>query len=308
MRTIHRLERWREDGLITGAQYDAVRMLVLKERFSLFLELNAFLYIGVLALAGGIAWTAATYSDRLGDSVILLTLSCAFAVCVYYCWSRSHPYSAGEIESPNIAFDYVLYAGCLILGVELAYIENRFQLLGTAWDHYLLFSAAVFFLFAYRFDNRLVLSLGLSSLAGWFGLRFTRFGLLTADSVRLYALAYGALITGAGYWLWQRGIKKHFLETYLHVAANVTFVALVTGGRLYVFFLLVLCAVTGWLGIRFKRFSFVAYAVGYGYIGLSSQIIPRLGGLLPSFAYLAVTGTIIIIYMVRLARRAAPEA
>jgi uncharacterized membrane protein len=84
MTTVERLERWRDDGLISGAQYDTLRTIVLKERFSLYLELNAFLYIGVISLVAGIAWTAGTYSDRLGGTFIVLTLTAAFLASLYY--------------------------------------------------------------------------------------------------------------------------------------------------------------------------------------------------------------------------------
>src|SRR5207249_5849638 len=129
-------------------------------------------------------------------------------------------------------FDYVLYAGCLLVGLEIAYIENRFHLLGDSSDLYLLGSALLFFGLAYRFDNRLVLSLALSSLAGWFGVRLSQSPLRYGDSLRPYAIAYGAVVAGMGGLLHRAGrggIKKHFTETYLHIAANVTFIALVSG-------------------------------------------------------------------------------
>jgi hypothetical protein len=43
-------------------------------------------------------------------------------------------------------------------------------LLSGNLDFYLLATTGVDFFLAYRFDNRFVLSLALSSLAGWFGL------------------------------------------------------------------------------------------------------------------------------------------
>ncbi len=63
----------------------------------------------------------------------------------------------------------MLYLGSLTWSVELGYIESRFHLLSGQWDLYLLATAVLFFFLAYRFDNRFVLSLALSSLAGWFG-------------------------------------------------------------------------------------------------------------------------------------------
>src|SRR5207249_7022702 len=93
----------------------------------------------------------------------------------------------------------------------------------------LLLASAVFFALAYRFDNRWVLSLALSSLAAWFGLRVSRFGLVPGGALRVYALGYGGLVALAGTALHHAGVKTHFLETYLHVAAHVLFIALVSG-------------------------------------------------------------------------------
>src|SRR5260221_9641659 len=95
-------------------------------------------------------------------------------------------------------FDYVLYLGCVVFAIELGYLETRFTLLGDAWDAYVLLSAVVFFIAAYRFDNRFVLSLALSTLAAWFGIKLNRLGIRSSDSLRISALTYGALVAGVG--------------------------------------------------------------------------------------------------------------
>ena len=100
MKTIERLALWREAGAMTNAQFEAISAIVLKERFSVFLELNALLYIGVLSLVAGVAWTVQTYFASLGDALILTTLTVLLALSFYYCFSRSRPFSAGEVESP----------------------------------------------------------------------------------------------------------------------------------------------------------------------------------------------------------------
>jgi len=135
MTTLDRLRHWNQTGIIADLQYQTLAALVRKERFSLFLELNAFLYIGVLSFVGGLGATFQTYFANLGDPFILATFSLLLAGCLSYCFSRASPYSHGEVESPNLAFDYVLYLGCLILSAELAYIEFRFELFRGAWDY-----------------------------------------------------------------------------------------------------------------------------------------------------------------------------
>ena len=48
--------------------------------------------------------------------------------------------------------------------------------------------------------------------------------IVDAASLRPYALAYGCVAAAAGVFLHRAGIKRHFLEAYLHVAANVLLV------------------------------------------------------------------------------------
>jgi hypothetical protein len=219
------------------------------------------------------------------------------------------PYSTAQVESPNLAFDYVLYGGCLLFAVEIAYIEQRFHLLDASADLYLLGSSLLFFALAYRFDNRLVLSLALSSLAAWFGVRLSQSPLRYGESLRPYAIAYGAIVAGMGGLLHMAGVKKHFTETYLHIAANVTFVALVSGvldesaSWLYLVALLGFAAAGILHGVWFRRFAFLAYGIIYGYIGISAEIL-RARSIESTFAltYLIVSGIAVVGFIVFLAR------
>jgi predicted membrane protein DUF2157 len=313
MTILERLDRWKAAGLITSLQYDTISPLVRKARFSVFIELNALLYLGVLSLVGGLAWVAQSYFETLGDAVILSVLTVVLCGSFYYCFSKAHPYSTGEVESPNLAVDYVLYLGCLVLGVELGYVETRFHLLENYWDFYLLFSAILFFALAYRFDNRLILSLALSTLAGWFGLRISRIGFIYGDSLRPYAIAYGFLVAGAGAWLHSRSIKKHFTETYFHLAANVLFIALLSGvlygdkRELYLAGVLGLGAAAVIEGVRLRRFAFVVYGTIYTYIGISAKVLDHVNDNSLALGYFVVSGSLVILAMVLLARRVGHE-
>ena len=265
MTMVERLSRWKDEGVITPAQFERLGAIVRKDRFSVALELNALLYLGVLSIAAGLLWTVRTHFIALGDTAIVAALTVIVALCFGYCFSRAQPYSPREVESPTAIFDYVLYLGCLVFAIELAFLETRFTLLGDSWDAYILLSAVVFFASAYRFDNRFVLSLALSTLATWFGIKLNQFGFRSADSLRVSALVYGALVAGMAAALQRFGIKPHFVETHLHIAATAAFVALASGAwqgdssLVYLAGLLALAAVSIAYGIRHRQFAFVAY-------------------------------------------------
>jgi hypothetical protein len=303
------LERWSLTGAITPAQFQELSALDRGDRFSLFAELNILLYLGVVALAAGVGLTIRAYSTGLGDVAILVALTLVVAGCLSFCFSRAHAYSNGKVENQGFAFDYVLYLGCLIFAAELGFVEFRFRLLGERWHDYLLASSVAYFALAYRFDNRFVLSLALSTLAGFFGLQLSYFS-FGDSALRVCALAYGVTVAAAGVTLHRQDIKKHFLEAYLHVAANVLFVALLSGtferGWWLYLLALVACAAAAVVsGIRFRRFVFVAYGVLYGYVGITPRLLEGLGvrdfeGVL---AYLVVTGTMVIAGLVVVARQ-----
>ena len=198
-----RLEHWREQGAISLQQHAHLASLSRREPFSLFLELNILFYAGVLAFVAGLGWTVTTYSQQLGDVLVLVILSTIFAACFWYCFSRAPAWSPAETPAPSPIFDYVLYLGSLTWSIELAYLENRFHVLSGQLDFYLLASASLFFFLAYRFDNRFVLSLGLSSLAGWFGVTISRWPAHQDATYRQYAILY-CFVVGVGGALLQR--------------------------------------------------------------------------------------------------------
>jgi hypothetical protein len=302
------LERWKAAGTITETQHQALASLVRKDRFSIFQELNALLYLGVVSFVAGAGWTIQTHFARLGDLAILVTLTSVFAGSLYYCFTRGPSYSSARQEAPGFAFDYVLYLGCLMFGLELGFLEYRFHMLQDSWDHYLLLSAVVYFALAYRFDNRFVLSLALSTLAGWFGIRLFRLQWFYG-SVRVHGLMYSALVATAGATLYRAEIKKHFFETHLHVAVNVALAALVAGvfdrsaSWIYALALFVLGPGAALMGLRFKRFAFVAYGVIYTYIAVSDLLLRGAVRDTAVFAYFAVSATVVIVLLVLAARR-----
>ncbi len=314
MTILARLEQWTERGIVSPEQYTLLSGLARGEPFSLFLELNVLLYAGVLAFVAGLGWTITTWSNQLGDILILAILSALFAGCFWYCFSRAPAWIPAEAPSPSLIFDYVLYLGCLTWSLELTYIENRFHVLSGQWDLYLLATAVLFFFLAYRFDNRFVLSLALSSLAAWFGLTISHWRTHQDATYRQYAILYSLVVSAAGAILQRRGLKPHFFSTYLNIAANVLFWALLSGVfesqgyGVWLLALLAACAASlGW-GLARRQFSFVAYAAFYGYVGVSSILTRNMHGTAAVLSYFVVTGVAMLVILVQIARRFARES
>jgi hypothetical protein len=187
-------------------------------------------------------------------------------------------------------------------------------LLSGQWDLYLLATAGLFFFLAYRFDNRFVLSLALSSLAGWFGLTISHWPSHQDAEYRQYAILYSLVVGVAGALLQHFGLKRHLFGTYLNIAANVLFWALLSGvfqREGYLVWLLALLGACGaslvW-GLARRQFSFVAYAAIYGYVGFSAILIRDMHSETAVLSYFVVTGVAMLVLLVVIARRFGREA
>ena len=314
MTILTRLEQWKEQGKISSEQYAHLAGLSRQEPFSLFIELNILLYAGVLAFVAGLGWTVTTWSQQLGDVLVLTILSTILAASFSYCFSRAPVWSVAETPAPSPILDYVLYLGSLVWSLELAYTENRFHMLSGQWDLYLLATAILYFFLAYRFDNRFVLSLALSSLAGWFGLTVSHWSAWDwsahqDDVYRRYALLYCLVVGVSGALLQRRGLKPHFFGTYLNIVANVLFWALLSGVfnrqgyGLWFLALLIACAASLAWGLSRRQFAFVAYAAVYGYVGVSSLVLRGLDGESATLAYFVFSGVAMLVVLVQIGRR-----
>lgn len=308
MTILARLEHWKEQGAISPEQHAHFASLCRGEPFSLFLELNVLLYAGVLAFVAGLGWTVTTWSQQLGDVLVLTVLSALLSGCFWYCFSCASGWSPAETPAPNPIFDYVLYLGSLVWCVELAYLENRSHVLSGQWDLYLLATAVLFFFLAYRFDNRFVLSLALSSLAGWFGLTISHWPSHQDAAYRQYALLFCLLVGICGALLQRRGLKPHFFGTYLNIMTNVLFWALLSGvfdrqdHGLWFLALLIACGASLAWGLTRRQFVFVAYAAVYGYVGLSSLLLRSFNDT-AVLSYFVITGVAMLVGLILIAQR-----
>jgi hypothetical protein len=312
MGVLQLLRQMHAEGTLSSAQLDVLSDIHQKKRFSLHHELRGLIYAGVLLIILGTGMTIKTYLAEIGHLAIITALSLGAAGALGYCFYRGKPFSRREVPSPNIGFDYVLFLGCSLYSLDITYIETQFHLLGDSWDSYLLVSAALFFYLAYRFDNRLVLSFALGTLAAWFGFKLNWVGFSFWDYHRLYAIAFGLLSLSAGLSLWRLDIKRHFLDVYLNFALNFLLIALVSGvfahGFLSLYFasLVVLDAAVIFYALQKRKFLYFLYAVLYGYVATSYLIIDKLDSFHSPgfiFTYFIISSLAVVWLLMKTSRR-----
>ena len=239
-------------------------------------------------------------------------LSRSLPLALYYCLRRAGPILTSRSSRRISRSTTSCTSGASPCRVLLGYLAFRFEWFRPYSDDGVLFIAGVFAVLAYRFDNRFVLSLALASIAGWFGPEAAgvrRY--ISGASCGVSALAYGAIVAGSGALMYRQGIKRHFLEAYLHIAANAIFAALVSGagvrrsrGRCTCLALLVSsrrrqsCSASGSDALHSSP-----TAPSMAMPGSAATVLPILGSATAFLGYFFVTGSLVIVSLAVLARR-----
>jgi len=309
MGVLQLLRQMHAEGTLSSVQLDVLSAIHKKGRFSLHRELRSLIYAGVLLVILGAGMTVKTYFADLGPAAVIGALSFGAAAALIYCFYRGAPYAGGEVAPPNIGFDYVLFLGCALYALDVAYIETQYHLLGEGWSNYLLPTALFFLYLAYRFDNRLVLSFALATLAAWFGFTLSFEHRAFWDYHRLYAIAFGLIVLSAGILLQRLNIKRHFLDVYLNFALHFLFIGLVSGvfayGFLSLYFavLVVLDAGVVFYALRERKFLYFLYAVLYGYVAVSYLFVHALHSTGLIFSYFILSSIVVVWLVVKASRR-----
>jgi hypothetical protein len=127
--------------------------------------------------------------------------------------------------------DYLLLLAMLLIAADLAYVEAQFRWLGPNWAYHLLAVSILYFVAAYRFDSRAVLTLALTSFAAWrgveVGMRFE--GLGSPGLTRLNAIGCALLYLSAGGLSLKLRRKPHFEPVYVTGGLVLLFGAMLTG-------------------------------------------------------------------------------
>jgi hypothetical protein len=181
-------------------------------------EIRTLLYVGVLLLTSGVGVLVALHQEEIGPLAIAGGIALTAAGSLIWVARRAAPFSWGEVPSPSVAFDYVLLLGLLLVAADLAYVEVQFTVLGPRWAYHLLIVGVVYLLAAYRWDSRTALGLALATLAAWRGLSVSlvpaMIGPGVAADLRASAIALGALYVGAAVLSVRLARKPHFEEVF----------------------------------------------------------------------------------------------
>lgn len=280
-------------GLLPPAQAAAIAEDERTRPFSLHYELRALLYLGSTLLVGGVGILIYQHLDRIGHSVLVGAITLAMSVSFIYVARYQPAFTWGEAPRTAIAADYLLLLSCLLFLVLEGYLQAQYGLFGARYGLAAV-PAVVFFGLAYRFDHRGVLSLAITALAAWVGVRVAPLTLFTTgfptQQLSGPGLLLGLALLAAGLVSERLRRKPHFAYAYMLLGSNVALLAAMVRlfdfdhgsvgpvlWRAWLVALLVLgiCAVLVWYAHRTQSYVFLLLAVGYGYVaGTSALVLP----------------------------------
>jgi hypothetical protein len=316
---VEAIEALRVRGTLSPEKAAALSRPASGDLVSIHWELRTLLYGGVLLATGGVGLFLKENHDRIGPAALASLLGLAAAVCLVYVFRRSPPFSWEATKSPHIAADYVLLLGVLLLGSDLAYVETQFRWLGANWPLHLLIVSILYFLAAYRFDSRIVLSLALSTFAAWRGVSAGLSGAFSGRAfeaeaiVRANAIGCGVLFLALGYLSVRLRRKTHFEPVYVTLGLILLLGGLLTGAfeagtewMLWVPALFVCAGVTIVAAYRLRRPADFAIGVLAVYLGALRVLSHVLGGSCLSFT-IAFGSLAVLAFLIRVQRRMKAE-
>lgn len=268
-----------EKGLLTVDQSDQLKRIAGRQLVSVYFDLRALLYAGVLLFSTGIGILIYKNIGDIGHRVAIGVLILLTAVCFVYMFRKGPRYQHHEVEGPTPYFEYVVLLGSLLLISVQGYLQFKYELLTENLGLSTLISAAVFFVVAYRFDHLGVLSLGITALASFFSITLSPKKWYSGEffegpHLYLTAIFFGLALAVVALLLEYRKIKPHFTFTYLNFALLIFFggslsALVIEEGWMGLYLLLVYAGVTfAWFSARRRKsFLFLLYAFIAGYIG-----------------------------------------
>lgn len=308
------LEILTEKSIISEKQSIQISSYDANRPFSIHWELRSLLYLGITFLSTGLGILIYKNIDTIGHNILIGLIALLCLGCFYYAFMHRKTFSWQEIEGSTNLDDFALLGGCLTFLTLEGYLQYQHTIFGTRYGLAAFIPALLFFLCAYRFDHRGVLSMAITALASGVGVSIAPVKLWETNNFNSQNLVITALLLGiflifVGWISEQRDFKKHFSFTYFLLGGNLAFVAALSGlfafdWKIIYFFIV---AILSFLSIAYARqkhsYLFLLMGVVYGYIAFTYSVFKVLPEQLDPFffmIYFMLSGAGIILFLIKI--------
>ena len=297
MQTQTILQSFQDKGIISSEQGNVISECERKKPFSLHYELRTLLYLGITLLTGGLGVLIYQNLDSIGHGVIVALIAIITITCFGFALWKREPFTWEEVKNPHHFSDFVLLLGCTSFLILEGYLQFQYDLFGLKYGLVTFIPAILFFVCAYFFDHRGVLSMAITAFASWVGVNIAPFTVLekndfSAPNFLITAIILGLVLSGLGLISEYKNLKKHFSFTYLLLGSNLTLIAGLTGmfnhadWFIYALISLVLCVGLFLYARKTQSYIFLLMGTIYGYIALTYMLFKLAGAINEDFMYM----------------------
>lgn len=268
-----------EKGAITKQQLKQVEAYRKLNIFSLHNELRALLYLSVTLFTGGIGILIYQNIDSSGHIVLLLILLVIIITCFYFCLKKAPQFQKTETAFSNSLFDYLVLLATILTCTFIGYLQFQYEVFGTQYALVTLIPAIICLGCAYYFDNKSVLTIGITGLAAFIGITAKPQMLLQWETFSVNTLGYTAVLFGFGLVVWtiysdKIDLKKHFKLVFTTYSLHIISIACLSNSFDYYWFIfsLLLGASTFYFirtSIKIQSISIYIFTILYGYFGFN---------------------------------------
>jgi len=284
MNTLKVLENLQSKEIISNQQSAVIESYVTEKPFSVHWELRSILYLGILLFGSGLGVIIYENIDTIGHQAIIALISLVTISCFFYSYKYCIPFGWQEVKNTNKFSDYALLLGCTTFLILEGYLQFQYQFFGSKYGIAVFIPTVLFFLCAYRFDHKGVLSMAITGLASWLGLTIAPLSVLSKNDFTDLKLIITAIILGvclmAISWISEsRNLKRHFAFTYLFLGGNLAALANLTGlfdQDMNIVFFILGALMPAFFIIQSRRSQslvFLLMGVIYGYIVLTYALL-----------------------------------
>jgi hypothetical protein len=208
-----------EKNLISEEQFTILEAIRTNKIVSLYYELRLVLYLGIMLFTGGVGYLAYKNMSEVGHLLCMALIAASIVAGFYFIQKFAKPYSNSLVTVDQVYFDYILILVSLLIISLFAYIQVYFELVELLLNWTSFISTGILFLMAYRYDNKALLSMGITALAAAVGISitpvdWTQGEWMMTTNLYLTSILLGMFLLGVAEATYRIGIKKHFSFAY----------------------------------------------------------------------------------------------
>lgn len=266
-----------DENHITEEQLQTIQAYRCLNLFSIHNELKLLLYLSMLLFTSGIGILIYQNIDTIGHTVILGLLLLVTLISFYFCFKNHEGFKKTEVPFPNPLYDYLLLTAVILSCTFVGYLQFQYQTFGTHYGLATLAPTIISLFCAYYFDNKSVLSIGITGMAAYLGLSVDPKHIFENEMIDNTYLSYIGLVFGLSLLLWvlytaKINLKKHFNLVYLTFSLHLIGIACIVNLFQYYWlaFGLILGIATYYfynLSSRIRSVTLFIFTVVYAYIG-----------------------------------------